>query len=193
MQDVELKRLENASAHAWKYFEIHAGQRLSMFNFFTVFAGLISAGLGATLQGADTVAYFGIFLGMLLVLISFVFWKIDERAAVLVKHAEKTQEWIEIQLLPEQARLFVDEEQTRDGSAGRLIPVWTFGRSLRVTFAGAALIGLLATGVSGWRLAKAYKPVSYASKGGATVNSSELDQQPAATTSHPAKARAAGQ
>lgn len=189
MQEVELKRLENASTHAWKYFEIHAGQRLSMFNFFTVFAGLISAGLGATLQGADTVAYFGIFLGMLLVLISFVFWKIDERAAILVKHAEKTQEWIETQLLPEQARLFVDEEQTRDGSAGRLIPVWTFGRSLRVTFAGAAVIGLIATGVSGWKLVNAYKPVSYASKVGATKSA----HQSAAVTAQPASARSAGQ
>ncbi|WP_067738743.1 hypothetical protein [Novosphingobium naphthalenivorans] len=192
MKDDDLKHLENASAHAWKYFEIHAGQRLSMFNFFTVFAGLISAGLGATLQGGENVAYIGIFLGMVLVLVSFVFWKIDERAAVLVKHAERTQEWIEAHLLPEQARLFVDEGQTREGSAGSLIPVWTFGRSLRVTFAGAAVIGLLATGLSGWRLANAYKPLK-ASKVGAAEGCREQARQPTAVVAPPLSAQSAGQ
>lgn len=138
-----------------------------MFNFFVVLSGFVTAGIGATLQGPPRLAILSIFLGLLLVLMSFVFWKVDQRAAFLVKHAEAACIQIEHQLLPPAAQLFVSEQATFDRATdGKGIgPLWTFGRSLRVAFAGVALVGagasitggLRATGVISWESAIAVR------------------------------------
>jgi hypothetical protein len=50
--------------HAWRYFELHANQRMSVFNFFLALSGVVSAGLAALVQGSAHL----IFLGILLVI-----------------------------------------------------------------------------------------------------------------------------
>ncbi|MER9299983.1 hypothetical protein NKI38_26315 [Mesorhizobium sp. M0621] len=138
---------------AWRYFELHAGQRMMMFNFFVVLSGLITAGVGTTMQGPPRLAILGILLGLLLMLLSFVFWKLDQRAAFLVKHSEAASVEIERQLLPPAARLFSSEPASfRATTAGRSVSApWTFGRSLRIAFAGMALIGAAAAVICGLR------------------------------------------
>jgi hypothetical protein len=147
---------ERGRDHAWRYFEIHAGQRMSMFNFFTVLAGITLAGIGATLQGTPSFSAIGVVLGLLLALLSFVFWKLDQRVAFLVKHAELAHEHAETVLLPPEIRLFCGEPGAH-ATACQNKPVhrryWTFGRSLRFTFGAMAAIGLASTVLCGLRVA----------------------------------------
>lgn len=50
MTDAELALNSAAREHAWKYVEIHAGQRMSIFNFFLVLSGLVLAGIAGCLS-----------------------------------------------------------------------------------------------------------------------------------------------
>ena len=44
--------------HAWKYFQLHAAQRIAVFNFFVAASGLQTAGLIYSLRGGyGTAAY----------------------------------------------------------------------------------------------------------------------------------------
>ena len=74
--------------HAWRYFELHANQRMTVFNFFLVLVGLVAAGIATSRQGAQTLALLGVFLGLLLAFFSFIFWKLDQRVCFLMKQAE---------------------------------------------------------------------------------------------------------
>jgi hypothetical protein len=64
---------------SWNYFQQHAQQRLSLFNFFVVFASLMTTGLISTFQTKYEIHFIGIGVGLVLAFISFIFWKIDER------------------------------------------------------------------------------------------------------------------
>jgi ABC-type uncharacterized transport system permease subunit len=59
--------------HAWRYFALHAGQRMSIFNFFLVLSGIVAAGLAACLQRHGPFQLIGVALGVLLALVSFTF------------------------------------------------------------------------------------------------------------------------
>ena len=143
------KRLE----HAWNYFELHAQQRISVFNYFVVLSGILAAGLAASVQGPERLASVGVALGALLILLSFVFWKLDQRTAFLIKHAEEVLKACE----PTTAPLFSDEE-TKTDTAKAQTSIWTYGRSFRTIFlvigaaglAGAILSGLRFAGVVQW-------------------------------------------
>lgn len=145
-----------AHDHAWRYFELHAGQRLTLFNFFTVLTGFATAGIAATLQGSARFSILGVALGALLVLLSFVFWKLDQRAAFLVKHAEAVQKLAEAELLPEAARLVATEPTAfaaAQSADARFRRVWTFGASFRLIFGAAALFGTVSAVLCGFRFA----------------------------------------
>jgi hypothetical protein len=148
---------ERARDHVWGYFELHAGQRLTMFNFFVVLSGLVTAGLGATMQGSPRMAVLGILLGVVLMLLSFVFWKLDQRSSFLVKHAEDAGIEIENHLLPPAGRLFASEPARLQSVVARrwLSGIWTFGRSLRFAFGGMALVGAATAAICGLRAAEA--------------------------------------
>lgn len=87
--------LHEQREYAWEYFKVHAQQRMSLFNFFVVFSSLATTGLVTTLQDKAQAHLVGIALGVLLVLISFVFSKLDQRVAFLIKHAESAVKLIE--------------------------------------------------------------------------------------------------
>lgn len=80
---------------AWNYFQQHAQQRLSFFNFFVVFSVLMTTGLISTFQEKYDVHSIGIAVGMMLSLISYVFWKIDDRNKYLTKKGENAIKQIE--------------------------------------------------------------------------------------------------
>jgi len=77
-------------AYALKYFEIHAAQRMSVFNFFIVLSTIILTGLATCVFGEGMYAPIGIALGLLLTALALTFWKLDQRTSFLVKRAEKT-------------------------------------------------------------------------------------------------------
>lgn len=129
--------------HAWRYFQLHATQRIAVFNFFVVASGLTFAGLATVLQAQDGRALLGVPVGALMMLMAFVFWKLDQRGAFLVKHAEAAMAEAEKVALPPEGRLFATESNR--GVAKRH---WSFGRSFRVFFAVVALAGLTGIVVS---------------------------------------------
>lgn len=101
-------------AHAWRYFELHANQRMSVFNFVLALSGVASAGLAALLQGSSRLSFLGVLRGVLLALVAFVFWKLDQRVSFLIKHAEAALSELEHALPDERARLFLCEPAKTD-------------------------------------------------------------------------------
>jgi len=132
--------------HAWRYFELHANQRMATFNFFLVASGAIAAGLATTLQGTQRVSSLGVALGILLMLVAFISWKLDQRVAFLVKHAERALSETE-QAFPADAAacLFKYEPHVTAQARNRssfLTKHWTYGRSFRFVFWVVGLFGL---------------------------------------------------
>lgn len=106
----------NISEHrkyAWDYFQLHSTQRIATFNFFVSIATAISAAAGIALQANVNLRLAAMLLGFLLCLISFVFWKLDERNRQLIKLAEEALKMIEAQLNPsfDEISLFSRDEQ----------------------------------------------------------------------------------
>jgi hypothetical protein len=81
--------------YVWDYFHMHASQRLTTFNFYIVISTLLATGLFATLRGDIRVQPYGIVLGLLLILLSFVFYKLDQRNKVFISNAENALKYIE--------------------------------------------------------------------------------------------------
>ena len=79
---------EQAVEHAWKYFELHSNQRITMFNYYLfIMAGLATA-IGVTLQTSKNFAYIGVLLCIIEVIVSIIFWKLDQRTSFLIKQSE---------------------------------------------------------------------------------------------------------
>jgi hypothetical protein len=93
---------------AWRYFQQHASQRISFFNFFVVLASSMVAVLAAALFQLN-VYPLGVAVGLMLAFLSFVFWKVDERNKHLTKIGEKAL--IEL----ESRYVFVHEEPLEKG------------------------------------------------------------------------------
>ena len=74
--------------HVWNYFQLHAGQRMSVFNFFAVMSTLLTTALATSLTEKFNCPVIGVIAGIGLVVIAFVFWKLDQRIGFLIKLAE---------------------------------------------------------------------------------------------------------
>lgn len=73
---------------AWKYFQQHAQQRISYFNFFVIFSTILTTAYVATFQNAYKMLYLGIPLGIIQAFVSIMFIKIDLRNKFLTRNAE---------------------------------------------------------------------------------------------------------
>lgn len=109
------EELKNGQEYAWKYFNIHAEQRLKTFNFFVMLSSLIS---GATLTIAkdSTNFIYAAPMGYLLTFLSFIFWKLDLRNKELIKHGENALKRIESHVIQNkysevELSLFLNEEK----------------------------------------------------------------------------------
>ncbi len=144
--------LRDKREYAWEYFKLHAGQRMALFNFFVVISAILTAGLAATLKKECDCQVFGFFLSVGMMLISFVFWKLDQRVAYLIKHAEAALKAIEDSLKEDpngqQVSLFFSEEiKTKELKESRY---WnpcswymTYPKCFGVVYLVFALIGLI--------------------------------------------------
>jgi hypothetical protein len=138
---------KDALEHAWRYFALHAGQRMSLFNYFLIMFGIASAGLAGCLRAEGVLRLVGALLGGALASVAFVFWKLEQRSSFLVKHAETALlELEERHIAVESARLFRLEPahtQTAQAVKPRATRVWTYGKSFRFLFALAAAVGII--------------------------------------------------
>jgi hypothetical protein len=98
---VENWTLEDKRGYALEYFKLHAGQRMALFNYFVLISALLTAGLAATLRRDCDCPIFGLFLSLGIIVISFVFWKLNQRVAYFIKHAESALKTLERSSLSE--------------------------------------------------------------------------------------------
>jgi len=98
---------------AWDYFQLHASQRMTIFNFYLISSSLIvtcyfaSFKVDANLQEARPI------LSVLLCMIAFVFWKLDQRTKFFIKNAESTLKYFEkLEAADKAAKVFTNEEES---------------------------------------------------------------------------------
>ncbi|MCL2177128.1 MAG: hypothetical protein FWB72_04205 [Firmicutes bacterium] len=72
---------------AWKHFEFHAKQRLSLLQFYLIFTGVLATAI-VTIFSLGGLYSLGIFLGILMAVKSLLFYKLDHRNKLLTKVAE---------------------------------------------------------------------------------------------------------
>jgi hypothetical protein len=137
--------------HVWRYFALHSGQRLAMFNYFTILFGFAGAGLAGCLRAEGALRLAGMGLGIALTFVSFTFWKLDQRTSFLIKHAELALQQLETSVFHDGIRLFSNEVEQSDVTRKVTHPVrrmWTYGESFRLVFMAGALVGLAGAGLS---------------------------------------------
>ena len=57
--------LKDQMEYVWNYFKLHAGQRMSLFNFFVVMSALLTGGLVRSLNNDFEYPFIGLVLGSL--------------------------------------------------------------------------------------------------------------------------------
>ncbi len=88
-------QVESLRKYAWDYFQLHSSQRIATFNFYITLSSAIIAGIGTTLQQSINLPAISAVLGVILMLISFVFWKLDQRNKEMIKTAEAALKQLE--------------------------------------------------------------------------------------------------
>ena len=91
----DLQQMKEQRDYAWSYFQLHANQRMTSFNFFVVIAALLTTGLARTFAKGFEYHFVGVCLGIGLMAIAFLFWKLDQRVRHLIKHAESILKQLE--------------------------------------------------------------------------------------------------
>jgi hypothetical protein len=96
---------------AWEYFNTHASQRLTIFNFYIGLSSVAATGFFASFKSDSNLQSARPLLAALLCFISFVFWKLDQRSKVLIKNAEHVlKHFEEGQPHSTNAKVFLREE-----------------------------------------------------------------------------------
>lgn len=138
--------------HAWRHFALHADQRMSVFNFYIASASLLATGEAYVLVAEAKSWQLGIVAGVMLAVLTFVFWKLDQRSAEIIKVAEKVMESIEAAELQSARRtLSIVANLPTNYALWRLSKPWTFGRAFRGLFLAVGLVGLAGAGLSAQR------------------------------------------
>lgn len=138
--------------YAWNYFRLHADQRLAAFNFYIALATVVSTGLFASFHEAFGEPSLGIVLGLLLIVLSLDFWRLDERNRQFLHHGEQALKAFEASIaensgVSDAVKVFMNEEmETSTNKARRkgirkLIP-YTVSHCFRAVFGLFTLIGL---------------------------------------------------
>lgn len=131
---------EAANELAIKWFEIHAEQRLKVFNFFLIIAGFCIGGFFTALQAKNNLA--ASVISAVLVCVCYCFKQLDRRTAQLTKNAE---DYLKQSLNVLGAQLnsktinFVLKGEDKEG-------VWSYRQTFNVLFCLFATLGILGAG-----------------------------------------------
>ena len=136
------ENFDRASEHVWRYFELHAQQRMTVFNFFIAITSLLAAGIGYTLQQGDKYVMLTFLMGIFLSFISYIFWKLDQRVSLLIKNAEVALREIETLLRNSNARIITKDNDNNALNTG-LRSVWTYGKCFRMSFTIVGVTGII--------------------------------------------------
>jgi hypothetical protein len=96
---------------AWDYFQVHAAQRMTAFNFYVVLSSVTATTYIASFRADSNLQSARPALAGLLCIFAFIFWKLDQRNKFLIKNAERALKYFE-QLDPAEniAKVFTQEE-----------------------------------------------------------------------------------
>jgi hypothetical protein len=145
---------DNVRQYVWNYFQLHASQRLTTFNFYIIIATVVATGY-VTLLSEDHLPILGITLGLLLTFLSFIFWKLDTRNKQLIKNAEDALKLLEEEYAKEKdgkpniLRIFTYEEyQTNIIKRRRSFWIWkkyySYSNCFNLVFLTFGALGILA-------------------------------------------------
>lgn len=97
---------------AWDYFNTHASQRMTSFNFYVVLSSLTMTSFFASFKDDSNLQSARPVLAGLLCLFAFIFWKLDERNKLLIKNAERALKFFEeADPIDDVAKVFTQEEK----------------------------------------------------------------------------------
>lgn len=161
--DTQAKSQTDLREQAWDYFELHASQRLTTFNYYIVISTLITTGIFATFSKDYTSPSLGLAGGLLLGFFSFVFWKLDDRNRQIIKGAEDALKFFETSSDladsadgPNVLKLFTRDDflTARRRATGRTWPWkkhYSYTTSFNWVFRAFGIFGLLAVGFSAYK------------------------------------------
>jgi hypothetical protein len=92
LQLIHSNHVNEMRKYAWDHFQLHAGQRVTTFNFYITISTASTAALGATLQQTPIIS---VCLGFLIILFSFVFKKLDMRNKELIDRSRDALKYLE--------------------------------------------------------------------------------------------------
>lgn len=130
-----------ASEHAWRYFELHAQQRIAVFNFYIAITGLLAAGIGFSLQQEGKYLYLCSILGFFMMFISIIFWKLDHRVSMLIKNSEIALQCLENNFQNPSFRILTKDKNDGDLNSS-VLSNWSYGKCFRIAFIFVGNIGL---------------------------------------------------
>ncbi|MDH2518611.1 MULTISPECIES: hypothetical protein [Acinetobacter calcoaceticus/baumannii complex] len=136
---------EQAVEHAWKYFELHSNQRITMFNYFLFIIAGLGTSIGVILQTSKNLSYVGIFLSILSIIVSIIFWKLDQRTSFLIKQSEAVFKRLE-RNSPIDIGIFCNEEANLEKNnidKCFITKIVTYGLIFRTIFIITGMIGCL--------------------------------------------------
>lgn len=141
-----MDELDAARGHLSQYFYVHAAQRLTTFNFFIVIATLISTGMVTSLQKGVIIPHLSLLLGIVLICLCFIFWRLDHRNRELIKLAEGALRKLEARMFPDAghapfSRIFNIEEETTAAIRLSRRFAWSYSRCFDAVFLIFAIIG----------------------------------------------------
>lgn len=108
---------------AWKYFQQHAQQRISYFNFFVLFSTILLTGFFTLFFNSSCDITIGMPIEIIESFLAFIFWKIDKRNQHLTHIAEEVIRRIESKspAIKEYA-VFTIEEADRQNEKKEIYP-----------------------------------------------------------------------
>jgi hypothetical protein len=152
----KIKGINDFRQYAWDYFHYHASQRLTTFNFYIIICTLGATGYVAAIKEERTEP-FGIFMGLLLIVLSFIFWKLDLRNKQLIENAEDALKHLESETVlqetpesPHVLKIFTYEEaqtnraKKKPKSFRLWKPHYSYSNCFNVIFFVFGALGLLA-------------------------------------------------
>lgn len=82
-KELELETFKIQYQHAWNYFQLHAQQRLTLFKYYITLLTFLTAAAGFLYVKfpfrETTSEHAGIFIMILFILVTFIFWRLDWR------------------------------------------------------------------------------------------------------------------
>lgn len=146
-------KYEELRNYVWNYFQYHGSQRLATFHYYILISSLIASGYFLAVKSFPVL---GIVLGILLMLLSFVFWNLDCRNRQALNISIDALEYIENQELAgesEETRnklniMTRDLRLTQELRAKKIFGFWSqplhYSACMNIIYSSFSVFGLVA-------------------------------------------------